>query len=58
MTTNTARRILLYTVVMWDNDPHDLGTVTAINSNGFHVAWANGQSGWIDFQDAAQVSIR
>lgn len=58
MTVKEARALLLGTVVMWDNDPSDLGTVRKLGPNGFYIDWANGQQGWIDYQDAKKISIR
>lgn len=57
MTEEEARKVLVGTVVMWDTDPDDLGTVKEFHHNGFFVEWKNGQSGWIDYQDAERVSI-
>jgi hypothetical protein len=58
MTTEEARRLLPETVVMWDGNPNDLGTVVKFNFSGFYVDWADGQRGWIDYKDAEKVSIR
>lgn len=58
MTEKEARRLLVGTVVMWDGDKEDLGTVRKLIANGFYVDWANGQHGWIDFQDAQKIEIR
>ena len=58
MTEEEARRLLVRTVVMWDGDPTDLGTVRKFSWSGFYVDWENGQSGWIDYQDAERVSVR
>ena len=58
MTTKEAKRLLVGTVVMWDNDPDDLGTVRKLNPGGFYVDWETGQCGWIDYQGAEKVSIR
>lgn len=58
MNEKQARNLLPWTVVMWDNDPKQLGTVRELDINGFFVAWADGQSGWIDYKDAKKISIR
>lgn len=58
MTAKEARKLLPGTVVMWDKNPDDLGTVRDIGRYSFYVDWANGQQGWIAFDDAIQVSIR
>jgi len=58
MTAKEAKQLLVGTVVMWDNDPDDLGTVRKLNPNGFYVDWQNGQCGWIDYRDAKKISIR
>jgi len=58
MTIKEAKRLLLGTVVMWNDDPSDLGTVRKLGPNGFYVVWANGQQGWIDYRGAKKISIR
>lgn len=58
MTTKEAKRLLIGTVVMWEDNPSDLGTVRKLNPNGFYVDWENGQRGWIDYRDAKKISIR
>ena len=58
MTTKQAKQLLVGTIVMWDNDPNDLGTVRTVGFDGFFVDWQKGQKGWIAYQDAKKVSIR
>jgi hypothetical protein len=58
MTTKEAKRLLIGTVVMWDGDKDDLGTVRKLSDAAFYVDWANGQRGWIDFRDASKIAIR
>lgn len=58
MTAKEAKRLLIGTVVMWNNDPDDLGTVRKLSPNGFYVDWENGQKGWIDYRDAKRINIR
>jgi hypothetical protein len=43
---------------MWDGNPDDLGTVREIGRRGALIDWANGESGWLDFQDMQSVSVR
>ncbi len=57
MTEQQARRLLPMTVVYWDGNPKDFGTVTEIGLNGFYVVWEDGQSGWIAYTDATKVKI-
>ena len=57
MTEKEARQLLPQTVVEWDNDPKDLGTVLEIGKNGFSVNWADGEQNWIAFSNAEKVSI-
>ena len=59
MTVKEAKRLLVGTIVMWDDDLDDLGTVRKLSSTGFYVDWANGlYHGWIDYQGAEKISIR
>lgn len=58
MTATEARKLLLYTVVTWDNDSEDTGTVLEKGKNSVFIAWANGQRGWIDFRDMQRVHVR
>lgn len=58
MTEAQARKLLLYTVVYWDTDPADTGTVLEIGRQGVFIAWADGQRGWIDFRDMHRVHVR
>ena len=58
MTAKQAKQLLTNTVIMWNNNPNDLGTVREVGYSGFLVDWANGQKEWIDFKDAKKVSIR
>jgi len=57
MTEKEARNLLPQTVVMWDRNPDDAGTVREVGYTGFAVDWANGQGGWIDFKDAERISL-
>ena len=58
MTYAEAKRVLLNTVIKWNGDPNDLGTVRKVSSTALYIDWENGQHGWIDFHDAEKVSIR
>jgi ribosomal protein S1 len=58
MSAKQARGLLVGTIVMWEGNPADLGTVRQIGRRGAYIDWENGVSGWLDFQDMAQVSIR
>lgn len=58
MTTKEAQALLVGTVVMWEGDPNDLGTVLSLTTAGFYVKWENGQHGWIDYQGAERISVR
>ena len=58
MTFQEAKRLLVGTVVMWDGDRDDLGTVRKVDDTAFYVDWENGQSGWIDHYDAEKIAIR
>ena len=58
MTAKQAQGLLVGTVVMWAGNPDDLGTVRQIGRRGILIDWANGESGWLDFQDMQQVSVR
>ena len=58
MTAKEARQLLVNGVVMWDNNPNDLGTVRKLSPTAFYVDWENGKKGWIDFYDAQKISIR
>ena len=58
MNEKQARQLLPGTIVMWDNDPADLGTVREIGIGGALVDWENGQAGWIDYKGFEKVSIR
>jgi hypothetical protein len=55
MNSKQAQLLMVNEVVMWNDDKDDLGTVRQISPSGFFVDWANGQQGWIDFHDAAQI---
>ncbi len=58
MTAKQARKLLVGTIVMWENNPNDLGTVREIGRRGVLIDWENGESGWLDCQDMEQVSVR
>jgi hypothetical protein len=57
MTYKEARNLLKMTVVMWDDNPDDTGTVLEVRPDAFFVNWADGQRGWIHCRDARRVSI-
>lgn len=57
MTAKEAKLLLKQTVVMWDGNSDDLGTVLELSAGGFLVDWANGQRGWIDYRDADKVDL-
>ncbi len=58
MTAKEARRLLIGTVVMWNENTDDTGTVRHISPTAVYIDWANGDQGWIDFKDMKHVSIR
>lgn len=58
MNIKQARQLLPLTIVMRDNDPNEIGTVTQQGISGFYVRWQNGDEGWIDYRDAKNISIR
>jgi hypothetical protein len=58
MTTKEAKNLLVGTVVMWDENTDDTGTVRQISSSAVYIDWVNGDQGWIDFKDMKHVSIR
>jgi len=58
MTAKQAKNLLPGTIVVWNGDKEDLGTVRQISGDGFYVDWENGQRGWIDFRDAKRIEIR
>jgi hypothetical protein len=39
MTSKQARKLLVGTVVMFDKDPHQLGTVRAVDHNRVYIDW-------------------
>lgn len=51
MTATAARKkLLIGTVVMWDNNPEDTGTVVAISLNAAWIDWkVTGQRGFVSF---------
>ena len=51
-----AKKVKIGTVVIWDNNPEDVGVVTNVQFQGFHIQWAN-ESGWVDYSDAQKISI-
>lgn len=57
MTYNEAKSLLKMSVVMWEENPEDLGTVLEVGISGFFVNWENGQRGWIDNRGAQKVSL-
>lgn len=57
MTTREAKLLLVGTIVMWDDNPSDLGTVRKLCPTGVYIDWENGQRGWIDYRDAKKISI-
>jgi hypothetical protein len=58
MTATRARGLLVGTVVMWEGNPDDLGTVRQIGHWGVLIDWQSGESVWRDFRDMQQVSVR
>lgn len=58
MTATQARQLLVGTIVTWDGNPDDLGTVRRIGPNGLFIDWVDGKVGWVYFEDAAKVSVR
>ncbi len=58
MTRKEAKQLLIATVVFWEGNPKDLGTVRKLGPGGFYVDWENGQKGWIDYEGAQKVDIR
>jgi len=51
MDAKNARKLLPGTVVMRNGDNNDLGTVREVARGGFFVDWADGQRGWISYED-------
>jgi hypothetical protein len=58
MTEKEAKRLLIGTVVMWDTNQNDCGTVREVSPSAVFVDWENGQRGWIAFKDMKRISIR
>lgn len=58
MTYQESERLLVGTVVMWDGNRDDMGTVRKVTPAGVYIDWANGQRGWIDHRDMGKVEIR
>ncbi len=58
MTAKQACRLLVGTIVMWDGNPNDLGTVRQIGRRGVRIDWQTGESVWRGFRDMQQVSVR
>jgi len=52
-----SKQLLIGTVVTWDDDPTDLGTVREVTPEGVFIDWANGQRGWIDHKDMNRIEI-
>jgi len=57
VTKEEAQALLVGTVVKWNGDPNDLGTVLSLTTAGFYVKWENGQHGWIDNRGAKRISV-
>jgi len=58
MTEKEARQLLPLTVVMWDKNPDDLGTVRETNYLGVLIDWEIEGACWIAFQDMQPISLR
>lgn len=58
MTQKEAKELRKTAVVMWEENPKDLGIIKELGPGGFYVDWENGQKGWIDYGGAEKVSIR
>ena len=58
MNTGAANRLQRNMIVMWDNNPDDLGVVREICPVSFYVEWDNGQTGWIAWQDATKIEMQ
>lgn len=58
MTAKEAKRLLMYTVVTWDGDEEDLGTVCVLGKDGFYVDWENNRRGWFDYRNAKRIEKR
>jgi len=58
MKIKESKQLLVGTVVTWDSDKNDMGTVREVTPNGVFIDWANGQRGWIDHRDMRKVEIR
>ncbi len=58
MTATQARNVLVGTVVMWNDNPEDLGTVRSMTTDGMFVDWENGRPGWFSYKDAKLIKVR
>ena len=58
MKVKESKQLLIGTVVTWNGDPTDMGTVRAITPGGVFIDWANGQRGWIDHKDMKKIEVR
>lgn len=52
-----AKRALVGTIVYWEGNQDDPGTIGKKSDTAFYVDWANGQRGWIDYRDAKKVTL-
>jgi hypothetical protein len=59
MNAAQAKRLLKYTIVMWDKNPKDLGTVVAVGTLSFMVNWTHpeGKERLIRNNKAGKVSV-
>ena len=58
MTATQARNVLVGTVVMWNDNPEDLGTVRSKTPDGMFVDWENDRSGWFSYKDCKRINVR
>jgi len=58
MSARQAAKLLVGTIVMWDGNPVDLGTVRQIGRWSVLIDWQTGESVWREFRDMQQVSVR
>jgi hypothetical protein len=58
MDEEAARKLEPETVVMWNGDPNDTGTIHSIDRYGVSIKWENGLEGWIAFQDLGAVTVK
>ena len=60
MNEKQARQLLPGTVVVWEDNPNDLGTIRRIGELGALIDWENGGCDWYAFSSdrMQKISIR